>query len=105
LNHYTKHVFLCTNQKMAGKQCCANTGGEFFFDYLKIRLLELELYGPGKIRVSKSGCLGRCGLGPCVVIYPEGVWYRYESEKDIDEIITEHLINNKSVAHLNVCFN
>lgn len=85
---------------MAGKQCCANQGGVEFFDYLKTRLLELELYGPGKIRVSKSGCLGRCGLGPCVVVYPEGVWYRYTSMADIDVIIDSHLVNNKLATHL-----
>lgn len=100
MSHYNRHIFLCTNQKSAGKVCCANTGGEVFFDYLKTRLLELELYGPGQVRVSKSGCLGRCSSGPCVVIYPEGVWYRYESTADIDEIIVKHLINNERVTQL-----
>lgn len=85
---------------MGGKTCCANSGGDEFFDYLKTRLLELEMHGPGKIRVSKSGCLGRCNLGPCVVIYPEGVWYTYSSVADIDEIIDTHLINNKLASQL-----
>lgn len=93
-------MFVCTNQKAAGKQCCANTGGEPFFDYLRAKLLELELFGPGKVRVSKSGCLGRCSLGPCIVVYPEGVWYRYASNEDIDAIIESHLINNKILPHL-----
>ncbi|WP_174224117.1 (2Fe-2S) ferredoxin domain-containing protein [Legionella beliardensis] len=100
LNHYLKHVFVCTNQKAAGKQCCANTGGEVFFDYLRSKLLEMELFGPGKIRVSKSGCLGRCSLGPCIVVYPEGIWYRYSSLEDIDEIIQSHFIDNKIVPQL-----
>lgn len=100
MSHYTKHVFLCTNKKMGGKTCCANSGGDEFFDYLKTRLLELEMYGQGKIRVSKSGCLGRCNLGPCVVIYPEAVWYNYTSVADIDEIIDTHLINNQLVNQL-----
>ncbi|MFI4962791.1 MAG: (2Fe-2S) ferredoxin domain-containing protein, partial [Legionellales bacterium] len=79
MTYYTKHVLICTNQKIAGKQCCANSGGEAFFDHMKSKLLELELHGPSKIRVSKSGCLGRCSSGPCIVIYPEGVWYTYSS--------------------------
>lgn len=91
--YYSKHVLLCTNQKAAGKKCCADSGGEEFFTYMKSRLVELEMHGPGKIRVSKSGCLGRCGLGPCLVIYPEGVWYSYASFADIDEIIDSHLIS------------
>lgn len=100
MTHYTKHVFLCTNQKAAGKQCCANTGGELFFDYMKTKLLELGLRGPGKIRVSKSACLGRCSAGPCIVIYPEGVWYNYATTADIDEIIDNHLVAGHSVERL-----
>lgn len=93
MTYYSKHVLLCTNQKAAGKQCCANSGGEEFFTYMKSRLSELGIHGPGKVRVSKSGCLGRCDLGPCVVIYPEGVWYTYSSFADIDTIIDSHLIS------------
>jgi len=100
LAYYEKHVLLCTNQKVPGKKCCANSGGDQFFDHMKTRLLELELHGPGKIRVSKSGCLGRCGSGPCIVIYPEGVWYTYSSIADIDEIINNHLISGKPVDKL-----
>jgi (2Fe-2S) ferredoxin len=63
-------------------------------------LVELDLHGPGKIRVSKSGCLGRCAEGPCIVIYPEGLWYTYSSFADIDEIIENYLLNGKMVEHL-----
>lgn len=93
MTYYNKHVLLCTNQKPAGKQCCANSGGEEYFDYMKSRLLELEMHGPGKVRISKSGCLGRCSSGPCIVIYPEGIWYTYSSFEDIDQIIESHLIS------------
>lgn len=100
MSYYKKHVLLCTNQKSADKKCCAQSGGEAFFDYMKSRLLELEMFGPGKVRVSKAGCLGRCGLGPCIVIYPDGVWYTYSSFKDIEEIITLHLMSDTIVQHL-----
>lgn len=100
MTHYTNHVFLCVNQKAAGKPCCANDGGEVFFDYLRSRLLELGLQGPGQLRVSKSGCLGRCSIGPSLVIYPEGVWYTYASFNDLDEIIDSHLIAGNKVERL-----
>ncbi len=90
--HYNKHIFICTNQKAEGKQCCANSGGEPFFNYMKTKLKAMDLHGPGKVRVSKSGCLGRCSLGPCLVVYPEGVWYTYASFADLDEIINQHVI-------------
>lgn len=93
-------MLLCTNQKAAGKQCCANSGGEEFFTYMKTRLSELGMHGPGKVRVSKSGCLGRCNSGPCIVIYPEGVWYSYSSFADIDTIIDFHLLAGEIVQEL-----
>jgi len=100
LTHYTKHLFICTNQKAVGKQCCALSGGEPFFDYLKQQLVAKGLQGPGQFRVSKSGCLGRCNAGPALVIYPEGVWYSYSSFDDIDEIIATHLVAGGLVERL-----
>lgn len=100
MSYYTKHVLLCTNQKAAGKSCCANTGGEEFFRYMKSKLSELGLHGPGKIRISQSGCLGRCNSGPCIVIYPEGVWYSYASYSDIDKIIAGPLLTDQIVDEL-----
>ena len=100
MSYYTKHVLLCTNQKPTGIPCCANSGGDEFFTYMKSKLIELDIHGPGKIRISKSGCLGRCKLGPCVVIYPEAVWYSYSSFADIDKIIEGHLLADKQVEEL-----
>lgn len=100
--HYQKHIFLCTNQKEAPKPCCANRGSEAFFSYLKTKLQALGLHGPGKIRITKSGCLGRCRLGPCLVIYPEGLWYTYASTADIDEIIDSYLLAGSIVKRLQI---
>ena len=100
MSYYTKHVFVCTNQKPSGKTCCADSGGESFFDYLKVQLKHKGLHGEGQTRVSKSGCLGRCGLGPCLLIYPEGVWYTYSSFADLDEIVNQHLVLGHIVERL-----
>lgn len=100
MTYYKKHVFICTNQKALGKQCCALTGGESFFNHMKTRLVALGLHGPGRVRISKTGCLGRCGMGPCIVIYPDDIWYRYTSIEDIDEIIEGHLIKGVRVTRL-----
>jgi (2Fe-2S) ferredoxin len=67
---------------------------------MKSKLVELAMHGAGKIRVSKSGCLGRCNSGPCIVIYPEGVWYSYTSFSDIDRIIEHHLLADRPVGDL-----
>lgn len=98
--HYQRHIFMCTNQKIPGKNCCANNNAAESCAYMKTQLLEQGLHGPRKIRVSPSGCLGRCNQGPCVVIYPEGVWYRYACLQDIEEIVAVHLLENKIVERL-----
>jgi len=42
----------------------------------------------GARRVSKSGCLGVCGDGPNVMIYPQGVWYKNGAHDDMEGILS-----------------
>jgi (2Fe-2S) ferredoxin len=35
-----------------------------------------------------------------MVIYPEGVWYSYHSQADVDEILQTHLIEGRRVERL-----
>src|SRR5690606_20921523 len=35
-----------------------------------------------------------------IVVYPEGVWYTYVDEDDVDEIIDEHLQHGRVVERL-----
>ena len=100
MSHYKKHVFLCTNQKVDGKKCCAAASSEQMKAYLKQRLIEADQHGAGKVRVSTSGCMGRCGKGPCLVVYPEGTWYTYKNEMDIDAICDQHLLKDQPVETL-----
>lgn len=53
-----------------------------------------------RTRVNAAKCLDRCELGPTMVIYPEGVWYTYRSEADIDEILQTHVIGGGRVERL-----
>lgn len=59
--------------------------------YARDWLLKQNIYGPGKMRVSQSGCLGRCESGPCLVIYPDNTWYRYQTETDVERILSSQL--------------
>ncbi len=67
---------------------------------MKNRVKALGLSGPGQVRVNKAGCLERCEEGPCAVVYPEGIWYHYVDEHDLDEIVDSHLKNGVPVARL-----
>jgi (2Fe-2S) ferredoxin len=61
---------------------------------------ELGLSGPGQVRVNKAGCLDRCAGGPVAVVYPEGTWYTFVDEADIDEIVDQHLVKGEVVTRL-----
>ena len=70
--------------------------------YAKKRMKELGLHGHGLARINAAGCMDRCDEGPVMVVYPEEVWYTYVDEKDIDEIIDEHLVNGRIVERLRI---
>lgn len=98
--YYQQHIFLCVNQRENNKDCCSKRGAKLLFDYLKEKTKQLPPIKEKKIRISSAGCLGRCDLGPVLVIYPENTWYRYETRQDIDEIVKEYLIKKKIVQRL-----
>ena len=71
-------------------------------DYAKARVKELGLAGKGQLRINQAGCLDRCEEGPVLVVYPEGVWYTYVDQDDVDEIIDQHLVNGVIVERLRI---
>jgi len=100
MSYFKHHLFFCVNQRDPGQVCCANGGAAALQAYAKDRIKALRRAGPGGVRVNRAGCLDRCDLGPCLVVYPEAVWYTYVDEKDIDEIIDSHLVNGHIVERL-----
>jgi (2Fe-2S) ferredoxin len=88
--YFDAHIFVCCNRRPEGHKrgSCAERGSEKLRDYMKARAKEMGL---ANLRVNSAGCLDRCELGPCVVIYPEGVWYRIGSTEDVDAILSEHV--------------
>jgi (2Fe-2S) ferredoxin len=96
---YTFHVFCCNNRRPDNhpRGSCAGRGSEALQAYMKGRCKEV---GIENIRVNKAGCMERCELGPTMAIYPEGVWYTYNSEADVDEIIATHLQKGGRVERL-----
>ncbi len=93
------HVFVCCNRRADGHQrgSCAAKGSERLRDYMKARAKELSI---PRIRINSAGCLDRCELGPCVVIYPEGVWYRLGSTADVDAVLERHVLGGERVTGL-----
>jgi (2Fe-2S) ferredoxin len=100
--YYQRHLFFCTNDRGADAErpSCNQCGSAELREYAKTRVKELGLAGQGQVRINTSGCLDRCEQGPVLVVYPEGAWYTYVDEVDIDEIIDQHLIGGRVVERL-----
>ncbi len=100
MSYYRYHVFFCTNIRGNGRKCCEQAGAQKLRDYAKAKIKALKLSGKGRVRVNTAGCLDRCGSGPVIVVYPDEVWYHYQNEADIDEIVERHLVNHEKIARL-----
>ena len=99
MSYYQHHLFFCTNQRENGESCCQQHGAQAMRDYLKDRA---KAVGLQNVRINSAGCLGRCDDGPVIVVYPEGTWYTYIDESDLDDILSEHLQNGRVVERLKV---
>ena len=100
MGYYEKHVFFCVNRRENGEDCCSNHDAAAMRTRAKEKIKSLGL--DGRIRINSAGCLGRCGEGPVIVVYPEETWYTYVDEEDIDEIIDSHLVGNHAVERLKI---
>lgn len=97
---YDKHIFICINQRApeAPRKSCGEAHGMAIVDAFKTKLKEKNL--PLKLRAQKAGCLDICDFGQTVAIYPDGIFYVGVELSDVDEIIEEHIVNNRIVERL-----
>jgi (2Fe-2S) ferredoxin len=82
-NEYDLHIFVCTNDK-GTPNSCAPKGGQEIVEKLKKWSKTAGL--KGKVRINKSGCLGRCESGVACVAYPKGEWMIEATPNDLEAI-------------------
>lgn len=87
-----KHVLVCGNVD------CAERGSLSLIDELRRLLKQAGI--AADVRVTRTGCMGRCGEGPTVVVYPDGVWYRGVEPTDAASLVGDHLVGDRIVARL-----
>jgi (2Fe-2S) ferredoxin len=82
---YKKHVFVCQNKREFNHEKCCGDIGASIRTNLKMKISQRKLNK--KIRINKSGCLGKCSKGPCLVVYPDGEWLFNLKLEDCDKIV------------------
>jgi (2Fe-2S) ferredoxin len=104
MSRFQKHLFICNNDRGPDnpKGCCASAGSPALLDYMKKRVHELGL--KGIVRINKAGCLDACQYGPSMVVYPDDTWYAPRTNEDMEEILQEHVQNNRIVDRLVIQF-
>ena len=88
---YDRHVFICGHERPEGaaRPSCRNRGSLELLSSIKAAARE---EGLANIRIQKSGCLDFCENGIACVMYPEGIWYRLNTDIDIKSMI-QHIKN------------
>ncbi len=92
MNFYRSHVLVC-----GGTGCTSSNSVAI------MKKFETELIDKGlekEVKIVKTGCFGLCALGPVVIVYPEGSFYSIVTEKDVSEIVEEHLLKGRIVKRL-----
>jgi sirohydrochlorin cobaltochelatase len=87
-----KHVLVCGNAD------CVDRGSIAVLETIR---RDVKRAGRAKdIKVTRTACMGRCGEGPTVAVYPDGVFYRGVREGDASELVIEHLLHDRLVGRL-----
>ena len=86
----SKHVLVCGNVE------CADKGSIELLSRLRQLVKKAGL--KDKVRITRTSCLGRCGEGPNVNVYPDGIWYRNVTPEDAPDLVEEHLKHDRLLA-------
>ena len=89
---FRSHIMVC------GGTGCPSSGSQKIIEAFNREIAAAGLNE--EIKVIKTGCFGLCALGPIVVVYPEGIFYSMVEEKDVKEIVEEHLVKGRPVTRL-----
>lgn len=82
---------------------CAGTGCTIGNSSALVTEFEEQIRSFGlekEVSVHKTGCLGLCGVGPNVSIYPDNIIYKGVKIEDVRDIVQEHFYKGRPLKHL-----
>lgn len=82
---YQFHLFVCCKKRDGKRKSCGDQRANDLKKQLKESIRDQGW--KGKVRISDSGCLGKCEEGPNLMIYPTSQWFSHVEPSDIREII------------------
>src|SRR5690554_4971621 len=102
MKRFEKHIFICENVRPPEDPLGFGSakGSVEIRAQFKKRIAEVGL--KSSVRANSCGCLDACEFGPSIVVYPEQIWYGGITINDVEEIIQNHIINNKPVERLTI---
>jgi len=89
---FRSHVLIC------GGTGCVSAGSDEVVRAFEEQLAKRSL--SREIAVLRTGCLGPCAVGPIVIVYPEGCYYKQVSAADVPEIVEQHLMGGRILKRL-----
>lgn len=95
-----KHVFICSQSRPQGhpRGSCGENGCMTVLEEFMFEAQQRDCYD--SVMITNTGCIGPCGRGPNILVYPEGVMYGGVSKDDVSTIFDEHLLGDKPVERL-----
>ncbi|MEW5769484.1 MAG: (2Fe-2S) ferredoxin domain-containing protein [Pseudomonadota bacterium] len=95
-----KHVFVCNQARPQGhpRGSCADKGCREVMDEFLYQFQQRQCFD--KVQITAAGCIGPCGQGPNVLVYPDAVFYTGVSKADVAAIFDEHLLGGTPVERL-----
>ncbi|AXX86335.1 thioredoxin-like [2Fe-2S] ferredoxin [Malaciobacter marinus] len=94
----TFYIFKCEQSAPPGmpKPSCVDDNTQDLFNYLSQTLMQKGLMGA--VQPIRTSCLGRCQMGPLMLIEPGHYMYCQLSKEKIDRIVDEHILGNDPIT-------
>ena len=96
MGNYHRHLLVCT-----GPRCTQNGESQHLFDSLSEKFKAAGIdKGKSRVKRTRTNCFATCKSGPILCVQPDGIWYYNVTERNLDRIIREHLVDNHPIEEL-----